>query len=56
MVSIAIRRGGSPPPPSLGDDALRFSCALAVYKPPPQQKAKNLASPSGVARAALRVA
>jgi hypothetical protein len=25
------------PPPSLGGDALRFSCALAVYKPPPQQ-------------------
>jgi hypothetical protein len=37
MVSIAIGRGGSPPPPSLGGGALGFSCALAVYKPLSQQ-------------------
>jgi hypothetical protein len=33
MASVAIRRG----PPSLGGDALGFSCALAVYiNPLPQ--------------------
>jgi hypothetical protein len=37
MESI-IRRGPPPPPPSLGGGALRFSCALAVHKPPPLQK------------------
>jgi hypothetical protein len=44
MVSITIRRGGSPPP-SLGGDALRFSCALTVYNP--QQKGDAFAKITG---------
>jgi hypothetical protein len=32
----------SPPPPSLGGGALRSSCALAVYKPPPQENLVDL--------------